>query len=65
MVINGKEHDYPDLIVGNLIVKKCEHYIYLGSPFTSDGLVSSAIKVHANTKMCQALKYVSFCKKKQ
>ena len=37
--------------------------MYLGSSFTSYGLVSSAIKLHANTKMCQALKYVSFSKK--
>ena len=63
MVINSKEHDNSDLVAGNLIVKMCDHYIYLGSPFTADGLVSSAIKIHANSKMCQALKYVSFCNK--
>ena len=33
MVINRKEHDNLDLLVGNLIVKKCEYYMYLGRPF--------------------------------
>ena len=37
--------------------------MYLGSPFTSDGCVSSAIKEHAKLKMCHALKFVSFVNK--
>ncbi|CAL4059801.1 unnamed protein product, partial [Meganyctiphanes norvegica] len=41
MVINGDKHDTNDLIEDNLIVKVCDHYIYLGSPFTADGLVST------------------------
>ncbi|MPC81345.1 hypothetical protein E2C01_075955 [Portunus trituberculatus] len=38
-------------------------YIYLGSPFTSDGSVSSALKVHAKTILSHVLKFVSFVKK--
>ncbi|CAL4234322.1 unnamed protein product [Meganyctiphanes norvegica] len=38
-------------------------YIYLGSPFSGDGMTSSSIKINANFRMCQALKFVSFCLK--
>ena len=41
----------------------CDHYIYLGSPFTSDGSISSAIKVRAQLKLCHALKFISFISK--
>ncbi len=37
--------------------------LYLGSPFTSDGSVSPAIKVHAQNKLCQVLKFMSFIRK--
>ena len=63
MVINGTAEDKNDLIVQNMIVKVCKYYVYLGSPFSSDGLNSSSIKINANLKMCQALKFVSFCLK--
>ena len=38
-------------------------YIYLGSPFTSDGSPSSAVKAHASIKMTHVNKFVSFLKK--
>ena len=37
--------------------------MYLGSPFTSDGSLSSAIKVHAKTKLSHVIKFVPFMKK--
>ena len=43
-----------------LVVEHCDTYVYLGSPFTSDGSVSSAIKAHARLKMPHVLKFVSF-----
>ena len=46
-----------------MCVKTCEHYIYLGSPFSLDGLSSSSIRINASLRMCQALKFVSFCHK--
>ena len=46
-----------------MCVKTCEHYIYLGSPFSLDGLTSSSIRINASLRMCQALKFVSFCHK--
>ena len=63
MVINGKEEDKSDLIVQDMCIKICNHYVYLGSPFSADGLTSSAIKLSANMKMGQVLKFVSFCQK--
>ena len=50
-------------MVGGLKVEWCSTYTYLGSPFTSDGCVSSAVKEHAMMKMCHVLKFVSFVNK--
>lgn len=36
---------------------------FLGSPFTSDGCTSSAVRAHAKANLCHALKYVSFVTK--
>ena len=63
MVINGNIEDKNDLIIQDMCVKMCKYYVYLGSPFSADGLTSSSIKINANLRMCQALKFVSFCLK--
>uniref|UniRef100_A0A0P4W501 Reverse transcriptase domain-containing protein n=2 Tax=Scylla olivacea TaxID=85551 RepID=A0A0P4W501_SCYOL len=47
-VIGGKEGDSEALMVIGLTVKHCQTCVYLGSVFTSDGSVSSAVIVHAN-----------------
>ena len=62
-VINGTVQESQPLQVDNLTIDNCTKYVYLGSPFTSDGCTSSSIKEHANTKMCHVLKFVSFLKK--
>ena len=62
-VIGGNEEDKSVIRINDLIVEPCEQYIYLGSPFTSDGSISTAIKAHARLKMCHALKCVSFVSK--
>ena len=62
-VINGQAGDAEPFHVDDLIVEQCTHYMYLGSPFTSDGSVSSAIKIHAKNKLPHVLKFVSFLKK--
>ena len=62
-VIGGNNDDVQAIHIDDLVVEHCNQYVYLGSPFTADGLVSSAIKVHAQTKMCHVLKFVSFVSK--
>lgn len=62
-VIGGSEVDKEIIQVGGLEIESCERYVYLGSPFTSDGSISSAIKVHAQSRMCHALKFISFLSK--
>lgn len=62
-VIGSSAADKEPLIVNNVIVEWCDMYIYLGSPFTSDGSFFSAVKPHAERKMKDFKKYVSFLKK--
>ena len=62
-VIGGREGDREPLVVGDLVVEHCDTYVYLGSPFTSDGSATSAVRVHANSKMSHVLKFVSFVTK--
>ena len=62
-VINGGAGDVEPFQVGEMIVEHCTSYIYLGSPFTSDGSVTSSVKLHAKNKLCHVLKFISFLKK--
>ena len=63
-VINGQAGDADPMYVNGLSVYQCDSYVYLGSPFTCDGSVSSAVKLHAQNKLCHVLKFVSFTRKK-
>ena len=62
-VINGGVGDSESITVNNLTIDHCNSYIYLGSPFTSDGSISSAVNMHAKLKMSHVLKYISFLRK--
>ncbi len=62
-VINDEAGDAAPFRVGQLVVAHCDSYVYLGSPFTCDGSVSSAVKLHAKNKLCHVLKFVSFLRK--
>ncbi len=62
-VVNGTEGDAGPLRVDGLTISHCSMYIYLGSPFTSDGSVSSALKAHGKMKLSHIIKFVSFIKK--
>ena len=62
-VICGKLGDSEPLRVDELVVDYCNQYIYLGSPFTSDGSPSSAVRAHACIKIAHVNKYDSFLKK--
>ena len=50
-------------ITEQITVEWCDRYTYLGSLFTSDGSLSSALSAHAEAKVCHILKFVSFLKK--
>ena len=63
MVVKGNSEDKKPFVYNNNIINYTNQYIYLGSPFTDDGSPSTAIKVHANNKMCHALKFISFVNK--
>ena len=63
MVINGSCSIKNPIAVHRLVIKHCDIYTYLGSPFTSDGSISSAIKVHAQEKMAHFHKFISFIEK--
>ncbi len=62
-VINGEDGDADTVHVNSLAIEHCCCYSYLGSSFTSDGSVSSAVKAHSAAKLCHVLKYVSFVTK--
>ena len=63
IVINGDMNDRQPLLVENLIINHCDKYIYLGSPFTADGSLASAIKIHTQEKMSHFYKFVAFLDK--
>ena len=62
MVINGTIIDKQPIFVSNLSIRHCDTYIYLGSPFTSDGSLSSAVKSHVQEKMAHFHKFSVFLK---
>lgn len=62
-VINGNNSDKEAMFVDDVSVSVCDHYTYLGSPFSADGSITTSIKLHAQNKMCHALKFVSFINK--
>ena len=61
--IHASGRDRESFRVGEMVVKWCDRYVYLGSVFTSDGTLSCAITAHAQAKMCHILKFVSFLNK--
>jgi len=63
MVINGTIIDKQPIVVNNLSICHCDTYIYLGSPFTSDGTLSTAVKSHVQEKMAHFHKFIAFLDK--
>ena len=64
MVINGSDRDKESISVSRIIINHCNIYTYLGSPFTSDGLLSTVIKAHTQEKMAHFHKFIGFLDKK-
>ena len=63
MVINGSLIDKLPIFVNRIAIKHCDTYTYLGSPFTSDGLLSSVVKFHVQEKMAHFHKFLAFLDK--
>ena len=63
MVINGNNTDRDSITVNRISINHCDTYTYLGSPFTSDGSLSSAVKVHAQERMVHFHKFIAFINK--
>ena len=62
MVINGSDKDKESILVNRIMINHCNIYTYLGSPFTSDGLLSTVIKAHTQEKMAHFHKFIGFCR---
>ena len=58
-VINGTIEDKEVVRIEGLMVESCTQYMYLGSPFTADGSVSSSVKAQATAKMAHVTKFIS------
>lgn len=55
-VIHGTPEDNEALHVDGLVVERCTQYMYLGSPFTADGSVSTSVRAHVTlTRKCLML----------
>ena len=63
MVINGTVEDKQPFVVAGQTIKNGEVYTYLGSIFSQDGKISSAIKAHCKAKSNQIYKFQSFLTK--
>ena len=64
-VINGSKEDMETIIVKNVKVKHATSYIYLGSPVTEDGKISSNIEIHLKCRIADLNKFKLFCKKNE
>ena len=60
-VINKDTNDTQEIICSGLKVPCKDHYLYLGSFFTDDGLISSCLKLHIQSKISDFNRFVIFC----
>ena len=65
LVINGSKEDMVTITVKNVKVKHATSYIYLGSPVTEDGKISSVIEIHLKCRIADLNKFKLFCKKNE
>ena len=65
MAINGNAADREVIVVGGnevLAIQHCDTYHYLGSIFTCDGRVRTAVKEHAKCVKTYLMKLIAFFK---
>lgn len=61
--MNDEVCDDQSLCVGDLVVNHWSSSMYLCSPITSDGSVTTSVKEHATDKLGQVLKFITFPEK--
>ena len=59
-VINGDASDKEPFPLGDILIKLCERYVYLGAIFTADGSTASSLSAHAKEKRSQLNKLLIF-----
>ena len=60
MVLNGDSSDREPFPLGDIIIKLCKSYVYLGAIFTADGSTASSLSAHAKEKRSQLNKLLIF-----
>ena len=60
MVMNGDASDREPFPLGDIIIKLCKSYVYLGAIFTADGSTASSLAAHAKEKRSQLNKLLIF-----
>jgi len=60
MVINGNDDDKASLELDGMNISNCDAYTYLGSVFTQDGSIPTAVRKHCKAKTSHVLKYEAF-----
>jgi hypothetical protein len=61
LVINGTMKDREEFVCNTVTVRHAESYIYLGSPFTEDGLIRNVIAMHLKSRNSDLNKFKIFC----
>ena len=57
-VLNGTLEDRETIHVNGLVVERRTQCVYLRSPFTADGSVTSLVRTHADVKMVHVMKFI-------
>ena len=60
MVINGDEVDKAPIRIGNVVVKSCVKYVYLGCVFVESGKFLSVMEEHVSDKNKHFYKFINF-----
>ena len=65
MVINGTADDRRSFRKGGVTVDHADEYIYLGSPFSATGCITTDVKEHATLKQKHVNKFHILCGENQ
>ena len=63
MVVNGQDDDRQPLQLERLHIINCDVYTYLGTRFTQDAKITSAVKAQSTAKMPHVIKFEAFIRR--